>query len=215
MRPGWLLTLAAASLLLITGCSVPDEEKIISSTAGPGGQGSESGGEAGEPGSETGTQPDAESGADPDGPAGIEGDYVIVDGERLPVMFSGFTVDESKVAARTINRHCEPNYARTGQFQAWGYLVDDNGQVLTSETAWFGLVRISLNTREDVELAPYVDVELDDRGLWLSLVDPNPRDPDGGFTVDGNVATGDFLVPDMNGGPDQRVEFQVTCPVED
>lgn len=199
MRPGGLLTLAAASLLLVTGCaSTPAGEPSADQNPAPVGEDAEGSADGG---SEQSERP--------------QGDYVIVDGEQLPVMFSGFTVDESKVAARTINRHCEPNYGRTGQFQAWGYLVDDNGQVLTSETAWFGLVRISLNTREDVELAPYVDVELDDRGLWLSLVDPNPRDPDGGFTVDGNVATGDFLVPDMNGGPDQRVEFQVTCPEDD
>lgn len=220
-RRPWLTgaVLAGSLLLLVTGCATDDD--VISSSTGPGG--AESSSPAEEPGagsdeeSAPGPADDAGSGTGEPGsgtgePGQSEGDYVIVDGERLPVMFSGFTVDESKVAARTVASYCDSNHMRTGQFRAWGYLVDDAGQVLTTDTNWIGLVRLTLNTRDDIEVAPYVDVELHDRGLWLSLVDPNPADPDGGFSVEGKTATGDFLVPDMNGGPDQRVEFRVACP---
>lgn len=204
-------------LLLATGCAADDDPRISgaggagtgqSSSAKEPGAGSDEGSAAG-PADEAGSDP---AGSDPAGSEQSEGDYVIVDGESLPVMFSEYTVDESKVAARTVASYCHSNHMRTGQFRAWGYLVDDAGQVLTTDTNWIGLVRLTLNTRDDIEVAPYVDVELHDRGLWLSLVDPNPADPDGGFSVEGTTVTGDFLVPDMNGGPDQRVEFRVTCP---
>lgn len=209
VRQGRLVAIAAVLLLVVTGCA---DDKIIASTGtgqvGENGQGSESGGDAGDPDANEGD----DKGDDPAVPTTPGADFVTIDGVPYPFAFSGFTTDESNIYARATLRQCEPNLSRTGLFQAYGYLVDENNSVLFAEKGWEGLMQVALMARDDYAMPPNIGVEFAEPGPNLNLTGTAPESIDGSYTVDGNIAVGSFLVPDLNGGPAQRVEFQITCP---
>ena len=209
VRQGRLIAIAAALLLLVTGCV---EEDIIASTGtgqtGESGQGSESGDDAGDSGANEGN----DKGDNPAVPTTPGADFVTIDGVPYPFVFSGFTTDESNIYARATLRQCEPNLSRTGLFQAYGYLVDESNSVLFAEKGWEGMMHVALMSRDDYNIPPNIAVEFAEPGPNLNFIATAPEDIDGSYTVDGNVASGSFLVPDLRGGPAKQVEFQITCP---
>ncbi|HRP99210.1 MAG TPA: hypothetical protein PK781_01970 [Terrimesophilobacter sp.] len=189
--------LAVLTALLLVGCSATPSDD---SGSAPDDSASAS---------ENGTQQPAE------GPTGGGEDFIAIDGVVYPYSPT-VTVDPGEhTIARALMPQCEPNLSRTGMFEIWAYLVGDDGKVVYTDKSWAGLVSISLMDREDVEFTPSVDVERNDTGLWLSLSETPPDEIEGEFTIDGNVATGSFMLQDMNGGPSQQIEFQVTCPEDD
>gem|GEM_PF-2809791 len=221
MKCSRLIIVTLASALMLVGCGT---DSLPAASGGSNGAGSETntsdGGNAA-PGDTDASPGDAGDSGDPGGAgdapdAGSAGDYLRLEGQELSFAFAEYTIDESHdvSSVATSMYICSPNGADTGVFRAAGFLVDDANSVIFDEFSWRGHAYFALPFDDTVaaDEHPIVQLELNDRGLVLTTSNTDPAAVAGTFSVDGTTATGDFMVPDLNGGAPQHLEFRVTCP---
>lgn len=198
MRSSHILVVAVASVLALSACAAEPAE-------GPA---------ATPPASTSDTEGKTETSEDLEV---VASDYLRLDGEDLLFGFDEYTVDSGHNYSAIIRRTCTPNQSGTDIFRAIGWMVDEDNNVILNDKGWVGYAHVSLpiNDEAATKMDPWVQLELKEHGLVLTTDGTDPAAIEGTFTVDGATAIGDFMVPNQDGGPAQRVEFRVTCTEDD
>lgn len=211
MRSAGVIAVALVGALALVGCSAEPTTEPVGATS------SQDGDQSAQP--EADRSPDSTTAAPDESTPAPEAertsDYVRLDGEDLPLSFEGYTLDPDHDLASVVESMsmCHADHGGTGVFRAVGWMVDENNDVMLNDDVWLGHAYISLpfDGEAAAESNPVVQLELNERGVILNTEAADPAAIEGTFTVDGDSATGDFMVPDLGGGPDRRVEFHVTC----